>query len=366
MNPKNVEGLPTGTVTFLFTDVEGSTRLLTQLGERYRDVQDRHDEILRTAIAAGGGRELSTEGDSFFAVFPTPVGALTGAVQAQRSLAAMDWPDEAAVTVRMGLHTGEGTLGGANYLGLDVNRTARIAAAGHGGQVLLSSATRGLVVDSLPDGTALLDLGQHRLRDLLEPERLYQLALDGLEREFPPLRTLDAQPNNLPAQLTRFIGRSADIALVRELLAGNRLVTLTGPGGSGKTRLGLQVAAEALPQFRDGVFFVDLSAVTNAGDVPQEIAGVLHVRSAPGRSVIDDITEHLRDRQLLLVLDNFEQVMDAGAAAVEPILRAAGAVKLVITSRLPLHVYGEQDFPVPPMVVLSPDRSADPSALLKA
>ena len=245
--------LPTGQVTFLFTDVEGSTRLLEQLGARFRDVQGRHDAILRTAIAAGDGRELSTEGDSFFAVFPTADGAVRAAAQAQRQLAAATWPDDTAVAVRMGIHTGEGKLGGANYLGLDVNRTARIAAAAHGGQILLSGATRSLVDERLPRATRLLDLGQHRLRDLLEPERLYQLQIDGLKKDFPAPRTVDARPNNLPAQVTRFIGRAGEIASVREALNGNRLLTLTGPGGTGKTRLGLRVAAEVLTEFRDGV-----------------------------------------------------------------------------------------------------------------
>ncbi len=238
--------LPTGTVTFLFTDVQGSTRLLERLGDRYRDVQDRHDAILREAIAIGDGREVGTEGDSFFAAFASPTGAVQAAVEAQRSLAVAAWPEGAAVRVRMGLHTGEGTLGGANYIGLDVNRASRIAAAGHGGQVLLSGSTRGLVERSLPPGTALRDLGEHRLRDFPEPERLHQLVVEGLEGDFPALRTTDARAAGLPAQLTRFIGRAAEVTAIQELIGQNRLVTLTGPGGTGKTRLALQVAAEAL------------------------------------------------------------------------------------------------------------------------
>jgi class 3 adenylate cyclase len=186
--------LPSGTVTFLFTDVEGSTRLLERLGERYRDIQHRHDAILRAAIAEGNGREVSTEGDSFFAVFPKPAGAIGAAVRAQRELAATSWPDEVAVRVRMGLHTGEGVLGGDSYLGLDVNRAARIGAAAHGGQVLLSDATRGLVERCLPPGTRVRDLGQHRLKDLTQLERLHHVVIEGLEQDFPPPRTLDARP----------------------------------------------------------------------------------------------------------------------------------------------------------------------------
>ena len=342
--------LPTGTVTFLITDIEGSTRLLEHLGERYGAVQDRHDAILRSAIAIGDGRELSTEGDSVFAVFATPTGALRAATAAQRDLATGPWPQGAAIRVRMGLHTGDGVLGGANYLGLDVNRTARIAAAAHGGQVLLSDATRGLVERDLPTGISLRDLGQHRLRDLLHPERLHEVVIDGLEEEFPPPRTLDARPNNLPAQLTRFIGREADVAAVRDLLADHRLVTLTGPGGTGKTRLALEVGADALADTPDGVFFVDLSSVTEADLVPHDMAAALRVRPEPGRAVLDTLTDHLRDKQLLLVLDNLEQVLDAGVGALEPLLKNASGVRALVTSRVPLHLYGEQEYPVAPLV----------------
>jgi predicted ATPase/class 3 adenylate cyclase len=357
--------LPTGTVTFLFTDVEGSTRLLERLEARYRDVQQLHDAVLRAAIAEGGGQEVSTEGDSFFAVFPAPAGAVRAAAQAQRELAATRWPERTVVQVRMGLHTGEGILGGDNYLGLDVNRAARIAAAAHGGQVLVSDATRALVERSLPPGTRLQDLGQHRLRDLLQPERLHQVVIEGLEQDFPPPRTLDARPHNLPAQLTRFIGRDDEIARIRELLAGDRLVTLTGAGGTGKTRLGLQVAAEALAEFREGAFFVDLSALTDAELVPDEIAGVLRIRPEPGRALVDSLGDHLRDRELLLVLDNFEQVVDAGSSVLEPLLRVAPGVKALVTSRIPLHVYGEREYPVPPLALPDPDRPPALEALVQ-
>lgn len=350
----NKRDLPSGTVTFLFTDVEGSTRLLEELGERYRQVQDRHDAIVRAAIDKGGGCEVSTEGDSFFAVFPTPAGAVRAAIEAQRELAAALWPEGAAVRVRMGLHTGEGILGGDNYVGMDVNRAARIAAAGHGGQVLLSDTIRSLVERALPPATWLRDLGQHRLKDLPRPERLYQVVIEGLEQDFPPPRTLDARPNNLPAQLTRFIGRSDEITRVRELLASHRLVTLTGPGGTGKTRLGLQVAAEGLLDFHDGVFFVDLSAVTIPALVPATIAATLNVREEPGRPLLDALTDQLRYKELLLVLDNFEQVVEGASSVLEPLLRHAPAVKALVTSRLPLHLYGEQEFPVSPLTLPDP------------
>jgi predicted ATPase/class 3 adenylate cyclase len=357
--------LPIGIVTFLFTDVEGSTRLQEQLGESYRALQERHDAILRSAIAEGEGREVSTEGDSFFAAFSTPTGAARAAARAQRELAKASWPANSIVRARMGLHTGEGVLGGGSYLGLDVNRAARIAAAAHGGQVVLSDATGVLIQDHLPAGTRLRDLGEHRLKDLLRPEHLHQLVLDALEQDFPPLRTLNARPNNLPAQLTSFVGRQAEIARIRELLTTNRMVTLTGPGGTGKTRLGLQVAAESLTGLRDGVFFVDLSALTDHELVAQEIAAVLRVRADAARSALDRLLEHLRGQELLVVLDNFEQVVDAGPGVLEPLLRDAPAVRALVTSRVPLHLYGEQEFPVPPLVLADPEHLPDLDALLE-
>ena len=231
--------LPTGTVTFLFTDIEGSTRLLQELGrDRYRELQDGHAEIMRRAISAGSGVEIRTEGDSFFVVFPTPIGALRAAETAQRELA------DTEIRVRMGLHTGEGRPGGDDYVGIDVNRAARIAAAGHGGQILLSDAARSLVEHDLPDGVTIRDLGTHRLKDIAHPERLFDVVIDGLPADFPQLKTLDARPNNLPLQLTSFVGRDVEIDETVRLLDDHRLVTLTGPGGTGKTRLAVAVASE--------------------------------------------------------------------------------------------------------------------------
>jgi predicted ATPase/class 3 adenylate cyclase len=361
-----MRAFPTGTVTFLFTDVEGSTRLLQLLAERYRDVKERHDAILRAAIAEGGGVELGTEGDSFFAVFPSPVGAVTAAVKAQRALAEPGWPDGVAVRVRMGLHTGEGILVGDNYLGLDVNRAARIAAAAHGGQLLVSDATRCLVERSPPAQTHLRDLGQHRLKDLTQPERLHQVVVEGLEQDFPSPRTLDARPNNLPAQLTRLIGRDEEIARLTELLAANRLVTLTGTGGTGKTRLALAVAAEALDDFGDGVFFVDLSAVADPDVVPSTVAAALRVRAEAGRPAIATVADHLREKKLLLLLDNFEHLLDAASTVLEPLLREAPAVTVLVTSRIPLRLYGEQQFHVPPLAVAEQDRVLDAKAVAQS
>ena len=340
--------LPTGTVTFLFTDVEGSTQLLEQLGPQYHQVQDRHAAIVRAAITEGGGSIVSSEGDSFFAVFPDARRAISAAVQAQRELAAASWPRGGCLRVRMGLHTGAGILGGDNYLGLDVNRAARIAAAAHGEQILLSDATQSLVERCLPPGTRLRGFGQHRLRGLSEPERLYQLVIDGLQQEFPPPRTLNARPNNLPVQLTQFIGRRREVLRVRELLAANRLLTLTGTGGTGKTRLALEVAAECLGDFADGVFFVDLAPIEDDGLVASAIASSLGLRESAGE-VIDVVVDHLREKDLLLVLDNFEQVVPGAASVVDPVLRGTPSTKTLVTSRVPLNLYGEQQFHVPPL-----------------
>jgi class 3 adenylate cyclase len=252
-----VADLPVGTVTLLFTDIEGSTRLLRQLGDRYAGTLEQHRRLLRAAFARQGGREVDTQGDAFFVAFGRAADAVAAAVEAQRALAAHPWPDGSAVRVRMGLHTGEPTLAGSGYIGLDVHRAARLSAAGHGGQVLLSQTTRDLVEHELPAGVELRDLGEHRLRDLPHPERVFQLTIAGLPAEFPPLRTLAAGPNNLPTQLTSFIGREREMAEVKRLLAATRLLTLTGAGGAGKTRLALQVAADLLQAYRDGVWLVE-------------------------------------------------------------------------------------------------------------
>jgi predicted ATPase/class 3 adenylate cyclase len=350
--------LPTGTVTFLFTDIEGSTRLLQDLGDRYPEVQDEHAVIVGGAIDEAGGVVARIEGDAFFAAFESPVKAAEAAVSAQRGLAAHEWSHGAPLRVRMGLHTGEGVRGGGDYVGIDVNRAARIAAAAHGGQILLSGATRGLVEHDLPGGTRLRDLGEHRLKDIGHSEHLYHLAIDGLPSDFPPPRTLDARPNNLPVQLTSFVGREKEITEVRGLLARTRLLTLTGVGGSGKTRLALHVVAEVLPEYPDGVFFADLSVVTDPALVPSAVAKAVGATEVPGRQILDVLKEHLRDNRLLLVMDNFEQVLEA-APVIEELLTAAPKVKIVVTSRVVLSLRGEQEYAVPPLEPPDPERLPD-------
>jgi predicted ATPase/class 3 adenylate cyclase len=345
--------LPTGTVTFMFTDIEGSTALLQQLGDDYGSLLAQHCQIVRDAITGAGGTEISTEGDSFFAVFPSATDALRASADAQRGLAAAPWPKGASVRVRMGLHTGEGRLGGESYIGIDVHRAARIAAAGHGGQVLLSDATRSLVEPTLPADLALRDLGGHRLKDLVAPEHLYQLDIPELEQSFPALRSLDARPNNLPAQLSSFVGRDEAIGAVHAALDAGRLVTLTGPGGSGKTRLALEVAAGRLDQHADGVFFVELAPISDPDLVPAAIAAVVGIRESAGRPLRETLAEGLRDRQTLLVLDNFEQVTDA-AVVVGELLVAAPGLTILVTSRTVLRIRGEREFAVPPLTIPDP------------
>jgi predicted ATPase/class 3 adenylate cyclase len=353
-----VAELPTGTVTFLFTDIEGSTRLLQEIGDRFQAVQDEQAGIVRRAIDDAGGVVVRIDGDAFFAAFPSPVKAVEAAVTAQRGLAAHHWSHGAPLRVRMGLHTGDGVLGGGDYVGIDVNRAARIADAAHGGQVLVSGATRGLVEDALPEGVSLRDLGAYRLKDIAHPQHLHDVLIEGLPSDHPPLRSVGGRPNNLPAQLTSFVGRTGEIAEVRTLLAGTRLLTLTGAGGAGKTRLALQVAAEVLTEYGDGVFLVDLSSVTDPALVPSAVARALGVSEVAGRPILEAVKDYLRDKEALLVVDNFERVAEA-APAIEELLSATPGVKVLATSRMVLSLRGEQEYVVPPLEPPDPERVPD-------
>lgn len=338
---------PTGTVTFLFTDIEGSTRLVQELGAaEWSRLLERHRAILREAITANEGIEVQTEGDGFFAVYRTAAQAVASAVEGQRRLAAEVWPKGAAILVRMGLHTGEGFLDAdGSYVGADVHRAARIAAAGHGGQVVLSDAVRALVGKALPEGVTIIDLGEHRLKDL-HAERLGQLCISGLRNSFPPLKAIDRSPNNLPTQLTSFVGREKELETAGKLLAGTRLLTLSGPGGTGKTRLSLQLAAMQADAFPDGVWFVALEPIRDRDLVAPTIARVLGIATTSGRDPLDLVAEWINDKQVLLVLDNFEQVV-AAAPVVSDLLRGCPNLKIVCTSRSVLHVSGEQEYQVP-------------------
>ena len=345
-----------GTFTFLFTDIEGSTDLVRSIGrERYGELLDRHRAILREVWGRHAGVEQSTEGDSFFVVFAEAPAAIRAAVESQRAVLAEPWPDDAPIRVRMGLHSGGAEKTGESFVGLNVNRAARIAAVARGGQVIVSGLTRDLLADEPVEGIDLRDLGDHRLKDLTAPVRLFQVVADGLPGEFPPLRTLDARPNNLPTQLTTFIGRDAELEEAAELLATTRLLTLTGPGGTGKTRLSLQLAARSAYDFPDGVFFVPLEPIRDPMLVAPRIAGALGVAEGTARPIADSLADWLRDKRLLLVLDNFEQVV-AAAPIVADLLRAAPEIKAVVTSRAVLRVSGEQEYPVPGLPV-PPDPS---------
>jgi predicted ATPase/class 3 adenylate cyclase len=332
--------LPSGVVTLLFTDVEGSTRLLRELGgDRYAEALHEHRRVLRATFGAHGGVEVDTQGDAFLVAFDRASEAVTAAADAQRALAG------GPVRVRMGVHTGEPRVTEEGYVGMDVHRGARLASAGHGGQVLLSAATAGLV------DVPTRDLGEHRLKDMTAPERIHQLEIDGARGEFPALTTLDALPNNLPSFVTPLVGRADDLQAVCGVLASHRLVTLTGAGGAGKTRLALQVAAERLETFPDGVWLVDLAPLTDAALVPRVVASAARVPDEPGLSWEDTLARALRTARALLVIDNCEHVIAAVASLVDHVLRSCADVSVLATSREALNVGGELAWRVPSLGV---------------
>jgi predicted ATPase len=340
-----VRKLPSGIVTLLFTDIESSTRLLHELGERYPEVLAEHRRVLRDAFSRHGGVEVDTQGDAFFVAFTRASGAVAAAGEARDALA--DGP----VRVRIGIHTGEPVVTEEGYVGVDVHRAARIAAAGHGGQVVLSQATRALLDAELP----LRDLGEHRLKDLVEPEWLSQLGYE----DFPPLRSLNN--TNLPAAANPLVGRQRELRELSGLLHGQdvRLVTLTGAGGTGKTRLALEAAAEAVGDYPNGVFFVSLAPISDASLVLPTIAQTLGLKEPPGEQLLETLARDLEPKRILLFLDNFEQVVDA-ASALAKVLERAPALKLLVTSREPLHLAAEREYAVLPL----PD--ADAIALFRA
>jgi predicted ATPase/class 3 adenylate cyclase len=340
--------LPEGTITMLFTDVEGSTGAWERFGGVYGAVIDAHYRVLRESIREHDGAPVWTEGDSCFAVFARASDAVRCAAAVQQRLTAHAWPPEIGTPrVRMGLHTGELRLQERDYYGPPVNRAARIQAAGHGGQILLSGVTLELARAEMGETLVVRSLGRHRLKDLAEPELLYELQYPGMASGFPPLRTLEFVPHNLPVQLTSFIGREREMAQVREQLAGTRLLTLTGTGGLGKTRLALQVAAELLEAYRDGVWLVELAALSDPALVPQAVASALGVREETGRSLMTTLTDYLRSRELLLLLDNCEHLVAACAALAHTLLTACPGLQVLATSREALGIAGETVWLVP-------------------
>jgi predicted ATPase/serine/threonine protein kinase/DNA-binding CsgD family transcriptional regulator len=356
--------LPTGTVTLLFTDIEASTRLLQQLGEHYADVLAEFRQLLHTIFYQYHGYEVDRQGDAFFVAFARATDAVSAAIAIQHALADHPWPEGVSVRLRFGLHTGEPLLTREGYVGPDVQQAARIMNAGHGGQILLSQTTSNLVEQDLPDDVKLDDLGEHRFKDLGRPKRIFQLILSDIPASFPPLKTLDTYPNNLPVQHTPFIGREQEVAAVCDLLhrEDTRLLTLTGPGGAGKTRLALQSAAELSETFIDGVFFVNLAPISDPALVVLTTAETLSIREGTDQSLLVHLKENLRQKHVLLLLDNFEQVVSAAVQIVE-LLAACPRLKVMVTSREVLHVRAEHEFPVPPLPLPDPKSLPDLAAL---
>jgi predicted ATPase/class 3 adenylate cyclase len=346
---------PTGTVTFLFTGIEGSTKLWETNPKAMQKALARHDQILRRITEEHDGYVFKTVGDAFCCAFSTATDALEATLRAQRALFAEEWGIEGGVRVRMALHTGAAEERDGDYFGPPVNRVARLLSAGHGGQVLLSLPTQELVRDRLPPDVELSYLGERRLKDLFRPERVFQLIAPDVPSEFPPLRTLEGRPNNLPLQPTPLVGRQREVEEILERLRDEqaRLLTLTGPGGTGKTRLALQVGADLLEQFDDGVFFVSLASVTDPELVLSTIAASLGVKEGAGQSLTETLEGYLHHKHLLLILDNFEQVLQ-GATPVGDLLGSCPKLKILLTSRIPLRLYGEQEYSVPPLEVPDP------------
>jgi len=355
--------LPAGTVTFLFTDIEGSTRLLQHLGDRYTEVLSAYREILRNSATKFGGQEVDTAGDATFFAFPRVTDAVTAAVDAQRTITKHAWPEGTPVRSRMGIHTGQPLTSEGDYVGIDVHRAARICEAAHGGQIIVSDATRIVLEQTPPEAVTLKSMGEHRLKDLLRPERLFQVTHPDLRESFPPLRTLDAHPHNLPPQPTPLIGREAELDQTRAALLdeGVRLLTLTGPGGTGKTRLALQLAAQVIDRFRHGAFFVPLAHISDPEMVVPSVAQALGVNETPGRPLLHNLQEYLRDKQTLLVLDNLEQLTQT-SFVVDRLLSASAEIKIIATSRERLRSSWEHEFAVP-MLEVPQDWKGDLDAL---
>jgi predicted ATPase/class 3 adenylate cyclase len=339
---------PSGTVTLLFSDIEGSTRLLQRTGDAYADLLAEHHRLLRGACEEHQGFVVDSEGDALFVAFASASDAAAAAAEAQQALARHPWPDENEIRVRIGLHTGEPRSIDGRYVGLDVHQAARVMGAGHGGQVLLSESTRTL----LDERFEVRDLGEHQLKDLSGQQRLYQLQVEGLPAEFPPLKTLDNRPTNLPAQPNAFIGRVHELEEAEALLTRHdvRLLTLTGTGGTGKTRLALQLAASVVEQFPNGVFFVSLAPIRDWELVVPTVAQTLGLREQSGEAIVGTLTEYLRDKEMLLVLDNFEQVL-AAAPVLAGLLASAPGLTMLTTSRTPLHLSGERSYAVRPLAL---------------
>jgi predicted ATPase/class 3 adenylate cyclase len=349
--------MPTGTVTFLYTDIEGSTAGWERDPAAMKAAVAHQEALLRAAIDAHHGHVFRTVGDGLCAAFARSPDAVAGALAAQQALHAESWDGVGPLRARMALHTAIADLHNSDYVGAGLNRLGRLLAVGHGGQILLSGGIHPLVRDALPAGAGLRDLGEHRLRDLAQPERIYQLLHPDLPADFPPLRSLDTYHHNLPLQVTSFVGRAREMGAVADLLGTTRLLTLTGTGGAGKTRLALQVAVEQIERHPDGVWLVELAALDDPDRVPQAVALALGVREAIGQPLLTTVLAYLTTRRLLLILDNCEHLLDACAQLVDAVIHAGAGVTVLATSREPLGIAGEVSWRVPSLPVPSRDRS---------
>ncbi|MFV1963020.1 MAG: adenylate/guanylate cyclase domain-containing protein, partial [Acidimicrobiia bacterium] len=332
--------LPTGTLTFFFTDIEGSTQIAARLGSGFKDILNAHNGIVRSAIADADAVEVKTLGDGFFVVFGSAMEAVGSALSIQENLLDYSWPEQGLVKVRIGMHTGEAELGGDDYVGLSVTRAARIGDAGHGGQTLVSRTTRDLAGANF----VYRDLGEHLLKGLEETEAVFQVLVPGRAANFPPLRTATSRPNNLPVLSSSLIGRDDDLDVIRKMLSSHRLVTLLGPGGVGKTRLALDAGRRALSEFNDGVTLVDLSPISDPAFVLASVAREVGAEKGEVESVLGSIG----NKDMLLILDNFEQVLDA-APDIAQLLSGGDELKFLVTSQAPLRVTGEQRLAVAPL-----------------
>src|SRR5512143_585751 len=354
--------IPSGTVTFLFTDIEGSALLAQQMPDTMQALLARHHAILRHAIESHGGLVFQLVGDAVSAAFHTIPDAVQAAVDAQHALDREDW-SPATVKVRMGIHSGSAQPvvdqpGVVNFTGyMTLTRTQRVMAAAHGGQILLSNASADRARQDMGADITLRDQGEHRLKSLPEPERIWQLVAPGLRDEFEPLHSLSTVPNNLPAQLSSFVGRQKEIDQVRRLLQTHRLVSLTGAGGTGKTRLSLQVAAQLLDRFNDGVWFVELAALSDPALLPNTVAASIGLRAAPGGPLVASLLEWLSGKEMLLVFDNCEHLVEACAALVRDVLDSSRSSRVLITSREALDLPGEQIYNVPVLECPPPERA---------
>lgn len=355
---------PTSTLTFLFTDIEGSTRLWDTQPDLMRTALARHDAIMRRAIGIGGGRVFKTVGDAFCAAFLSPSGAVEAALEAQLLLNKEDWGAMDPIRVRMAIHTGEAECRDEDYFGPPLNRVSRILNLANGGQTLLSFNTYSLAKDFVRPSTAFRDLGEHRLKDLERPEHIFQLVHAELQESFKPLRSLATLPNNLPQQMTSFVGRERELREIKRVLATARLLTLTGSGGTGKTRLGLQAAVDLLDPSGDGSWLVEFASISDASLVPQTVASVIGIREEPGRQLLDTLIDYLKTKRMLLMLDNAEHLLNAVASLVNQILRNCPHVQVLVTSREALSVSGERTYRVPSLSMPDPDRRYTTETLL--